>query len=264
LVLLPFGKLAPATAMPLFAGMAAAVVALAFTRDGFWRLPLLLSAPMVWSTMTGQLTPLITAAMVAPWLGWLAPMKFTIGAAGAAYNLSRRYVLLASGVVLFSIAIWPWWPREWFAELSDVPGRWYHVPILVPGGVLILLALLRWRRPEARLVAAMACIPQTMLYYDQLPLGLVALTYRQALFTAVLSYLGPAVAIAIHGNGPVERGLLFAQNAPIITFVYYVPCMLAILLRPNVGDVPRWLERIATLLPSRLRGASSQAGEVAA
>jgi hypothetical protein len=257
LVLLPFGKMAPPAAMALFSGLSAGVLAYAFTHDGYWRLPLLLSAPVVWSTSTGQLTPLITAAMLVPSLGWLAPMKFTIGAAGAAYNLSRRYVLTAVGIVAVSVVIWPWWPREWIAELNDFPRRLYHVPVLIPGGILILLVLLRWRRPEARLVASMACIPQTMLFYDQLPLCLVAQTYRQALFAALWSYAAPFITVAIYGPAPEERGLLFSQIAPIIVFAYYVPCMIAILFRPNVGSLPHWLERMSSVLPSRLRGRSS-------
>lgn len=253
-VMAPFRLLAPQTAMPIFCGLSAGLLAFALTRDGLWRLPFLVSLPVVWSTSTGQLTPLITAAMLVPALGWLAPVKFTIGAAGAAYNLSVRYVSLAAGIVILSILIWPWWPREWWAELSDVPGRWYHVPILIPGGVVLLLSLLRWRRPEARLLAVMACVPQAMLFYDQLPLALVARSYRQALMFSIWSYAAPAVAIAIYGSGAVERGLLFARNAPIIVGLYYLPCLVIVLLRPNEGPVPRWLEATATIMPRWLRG----------
>ena len=258
-VMVPFGLLPAQTAMPLFAGLSAGILTFALTRDGWWRLPLLLSVPFVWSTLTGQLTPLITAAMLVPVLGWLAPIKFTIGAAGAAFNLSARYAVLAVGIVIVSILIWPWWPREWWAELSDVPGRWYHVPALLPGGFLLLLSLLRWRRPEARLLAVMSCIPQSMVFYDQLPLALVASSRRQALAFALGSYLAPAVAIALYGAAPMERGLLFARNAPIIVALYYAPCLIIVLLRPNEGRVPRWLERATTVLPRWLRGSAISA-----
>jgi len=258
-VMLPFGLLAPQVALPIFSGLSIGLLAFAFTRDGFWRLPLLVSLPVVWSTTAGQLTPLITAAMLVPALGWLAPVKFTIGAAGAAYNLSARYVVLAIAIVLLSVVIWPWWPREWWAELSDVPGRWYHVPVLIPAGFVLLLSLTRWRRPEARLLTAMACVPQTMLFYDQLPLALVAQSYRQALVFSIWSYAAPVVAIAIYGSGAVERGLLFARNAPIIVAIYYLPCLVIVLRRPNKGPVPRWLEGTAGILPRWLRGSPTPA-----
>jgi len=260
-VLMPFGLLAPQVALPIFSGLSIGLLAFAFTRDCFWRLPLLVSLPVIWSTTAGQLTPLITAAMLVPTLGWLAPVKFTIGAAGAAYNLSLRYVLLAVGIVILSVIIWPWWPPEWWAELKDVPGRWYHVPALVPGGFVLLLSIVRWRRPEARLLAVMACVPQTMLFYDQLPLTLTAQSYRQALAASIWSYIAPAIAIAIYGAGAVERGLLFARNAPIILVLYYLPCLIIVLRRPNEGSVPSWLEHATAKLPRWLRGSSVTRGQ---
>jgi hypothetical protein len=253
----PFGLVPARTAMPIFSGLSAGVLAYALMRDGYWRLPLLVSAPVLWSTLTGQLTPLITAAMLMPVLGWLAPIKFTMGAAGAAYNLSLRYCALAVGIVLLSIVIWPWWPREWWNELSDFPHRYYHVPIRVPGGILILGALARWRRPEARLLSLMACLPQTMLFYDQLPLVLTAQSYRQSLALALGSYVAVGIASVLYGHAPIERGLLFASIAPIITACYYGPCLIMVLLRPNQGPLPRWLERLSSRLPRWARGSTA-------
>ncbi len=231
----PFGALDPQTATALFAGVSVAVFAYALTVDGWWRLPLLLSAPAVYAARSGQTSPLLVAAMLLPSLGWLAPIKFTLGAAGFAYNLSVRYALLAAGVVVASVAAYPWWPLEWVHELSDVAGTFYHVPVLLPGGFLLLAALIRWRRPEARLLAAMACIPQTMFYYDQLPLALVARSYRQALAFAVLSWVPVAVSL-IHFGGGAERAHLFAWLAPLIVACYYVPCLAVVLSRPNVAS----------------------------
>jgi len=256
-VLMPFGLLSPPTAMAVFAGLSAGILAYAFTSDGYWRIPLLISAPVVWSTIAGQLTPLVTAAMLLPVLGWIAPFKFTLGAAGALYNLSVRYVTLAVAIVLLSVLIWPWWPREWWAELSDFPRRWYHVPVLVPGGVILIAGLARWRRPEARLLVAMACIPQTMLFYDQLPLALVARSRRQALAFALASYVAPALSVVLYGMTPMERGLLFARHAPIILACYYVPCLIVILMRPNEGNLPQWAERMVVHLPPWFRGRAS-------
>src|SRR6185436_18992919 len=123
-----------------------------------------------------------------------------LGVAGWCYNLSRRYALLAIGVIAVSIVIWPWWPQKWYHELSDVAGVYYHIPIRVSLGFAVLLAIIRWRRPESRLLVTMAFLPQTMLFYDQLPLGLVARSYRQALTMAVLSYLPLLVLPVVHGT----------------------------------------------------------------
>jgi hypothetical protein len=53
----------------------------------------------------------------------------------------------------------------------------------------LLIALLRWRRPEARVLAALACVPQTMRFIDQLPLLAVAQSFRQSLLVSLLSYV---------------------------------------------------------------------------
>lgn len=236
IILLPFGYLEPQTATVIFAGISIAVFAYALARDGWWRLPLLASAPLVYGALSGQTVPLIVAAMLVPSLGWLAPIKFTLGAAGWVYNLSLRYALLAAAVVVVSVAVFPWWPMQWVHELGDVNGVYYHVPLRVLGGVVALAALSRWRRPEARLIAVMACVPQTMLFYDQLPLGLVAHTYRQALTFAVASWVAPLMSLWHFGSQPVDRQSLLAWNAPLIVACYYIPCALVVLTRGNAHE----------------------------
>jgi hypothetical protein len=260
-LLMPFGYLSPQTAMPLFEGIAVAVFAFALMRDGYWRLPLLASAPLVYGALAGQTVPLVTAAMLMPSLGWLAPIKHSTGAAGAAYTMSPRYIAFAAGTVLVSIVIWPWWPAQWWAERHDIAEKYYHVPIFAVGGALVLLVVARWRRPEARLLASMACLPQTMLFYDQLPLVLIAQNYRQSLNVAAASWIAPAVAILHSGVGPMNRTRLFDANAPIILLCYYLPCLLVVLFRPNEGRVPTWLEHTAAQFPRWLRGRATSTGE---
>jgi hypothetical protein len=241
---LPFAYLPMQVAMPVFTGISVAVFTFAISRDGWWRLPFLLSLPLYSGAMAGQSVPLVTAAMLIPSLAFLAPMKYTIGAAGAAYTLSLRYVIIAVSVVLVSIVIWPWWPMQWFAELDDVVGGpYWHLPLRVTGGAILLLAALRWRRPEGRLLLVMSCVPQTMLYYDQLPLLLAAQTYRQAILFSVASWVPALVSIVLHGSEPFDRATLFAFNAPIILVCYYVPLLVVILRRPNEGTMPRWLRK---------------------
>jgi len=253
----PFSLLTPHGALATFVACSFGMLAFALTRDGFWRLPLLASLPAVWTIFTGQVVALATAAIILPALWWLWPLKYTLGAAGAAYQLSVKYVALGLGVVVVTMIVWPWWPRDWLAELSDKNGTYYRVPLLVPGGLLLLATLLRWRRPEARLVAALACLPQTMLFYDQLPLLLAASTYRQALWFSVGSYAAPLIANAIYGAAATDPRVLFERNAPVIVACYYAPVAILVLLRPNVGRVPRWLERASGVLPGWLRGAAT-------
>jgi hypothetical protein len=252
--LYPLSYLPLQTAMPIFAGISVAIFAYAITVGGWWRLPFLASAPLVYGALGGQVTPFVVAGMLVPSLAWFAPMKYTIATAGAAYTVSRRYVVIAAAVTLISVVLWPWWPRQWVLELHDVAGRYYHIPVLVGGGVFVLAALVRWRRPEARMLVILACVPQTMLYYDQLPLLLIARTYRQALAFALTSWVAPFLSIAIHGAAATERATLLAWNAPIVVATYYLPSLLLVLMRPNDGPLPRWLEARVRVLPPWLRG----------
>jgi hypothetical protein len=254
LILYPFGFIPLQVATVVFVALSTGVLAFALTRDGWWRLPLLLSAPMWFGALSGQITPLLVAAMLIPSLGWLAPMKFTLGAAGALYTLSKRYVLLGLGTTIISIILFPSWPKEWLAELADVAGRYYHIPVQLPGGVIGLVALVRWRRPEARLFVAMTLLPQTMFYYDQLPLGLVARSHSLALRFALVSWLAPVGVILMHRTASADRATLFGWNAPVILALYYLPCLLLILRRPNEGELPTWAQKATVWLPRSLRG----------
>jgi hypothetical protein len=74
-----------------------------------------------------------------------------------------------------------------------------------------------------------------MLYYDQLPLLLAAETRQQALAMTLVSWLPVVVVAALHGGAmSAERQTLFAWNAPVIVAIYYLPCALLILRRPNI------------------------------
>ena len=58
-----------------------------------------------------------------------------------------------------------------------------------PGGAVLLLALIRWRVAEGRLLAALACVPQTIGLYEALPLFLIPTNRWQGYLLAALSYL---------------------------------------------------------------------------
>ena len=82
-----------------------------------------------------------------------------------------RVTLVGSGLAVVSLAAMPTWPREWLAQLPDSP---YHFsPLRTPLGFILLLALARWRRPEARLLVVLGIVPQSPFVYEVLPLFLI-------------------------------------------------------------------------------------------
>jgi hypothetical protein len=160
-------------------------------------------------------------------------------------------------LILAAFVVQPGWLGDWLAAVArDRQGAQYVPPVLVGPGALCLLALLRWRRPEARLLAALACIPQNYFFYDQLYLGLVLRSHWQFVVAALWSHAVLAVAAA--GELPAgAQQVLSAHYAPVVVIGLYLPALLLVLLRPNEGFLPAAIERRLAPLPPWLRGRSS-------
>ena len=167
----------------LFFGISGLVLAL--TRSGPHRIIALTSFPFYVASAISQGSPLFVAATVYPGLGVLFAAKPTIGLAVWLYRPQWRIAAAVAAFLLVSWVVQPSWPGEWMAGLGTAT----HIvaPITYPGGSLVLLALSRWRRPEARLLVALACVPHTTLLYEVLPLFLVPATCGQAALLAVLT-----------------------------------------------------------------------------
>jgi hypothetical protein len=217
-----------------------------------WRVAALLSAPMLSTAAAGQNTAFVTAAALVPALGWMIAIKPNVGLAVFAMRPSRAAAVGASVFALVSLAILPGWPRDWLHSIATDPGM-HKAPALVSGGAVMMLALLRWRRPEARLLAVLSLVPHTMTWYDALPIMLVPSSYRQLLVLGILSHLASFVAapMSLTYEGPA----LFAATAPVALWGLYVPALVLIMMRPNEGELPVWLERYVARLVSTLRGA---------
>ena len=174
----------------VFAGLSAALLAFAITRNGFGRWPLFLSVPFMVNVELVQWSNLLTAAMLLPVLGGIAAAKPNIGLAIIAYADRPRtwlaVVLGSVGLTVLSFVVLPTWLEFWFQNARNAP----HVSPLVlrPGGPLLLAALVRWRRPEARMLALLACTPLTPTFYDPILLYLVTKSFREALALTVLTY----------------------------------------------------------------------------
>jgi hypothetical protein len=221
----------------LWSAMLAGVLAFGLTRDGYWRLPLLMSFPMVWASRAGQWAPLAMAAVYVPSLSCLAVGKPTLGLAVFAGFPSRRFVAWAAVAGVASLAVSLRWPVEYLREVQARTVGDYRIPIAtLPFGPLLLLGATRWRRADARVLLTMSLLPQTMLFYDQLLLGVVAKTFRQALIFGLWSYLPIAIAPFLpkptDGSTAASAGI-FAQ---LIVATYYIPALLLVLRRPNVWN----------------------------
>lgn len=230
--LAPLGLVSAGVARIVFAGLGYA--ALAFAAASSRRAGLavsLFSASALIGGVGGQWSPLLTAATVLPWLGALWVCKPGVGLALWCGFPSRVAVYggLALGVV--SLIAMPSWPREWLAVLGSPV---HAPPIARPGGFLLLAALLRWRRPEGRMLAALAVMPHVTTLYETVPLFLIPSNRYQAYLLLVLSYVA-AVAQA----WLVPSGWLLEQVVgrwPVLLVCLYLPALVMLLLKPNEGE----------------------------
>jgi hypothetical protein len=240
----------------LFVSLSSALLAFAVTRDGYHRLPLFLSGGWLLAVVAAQWSPLLTAAACLPALAWVYAAKPNVGFALLASLGTRRAVAVAIGggllLLLASLLLVPdWIPRWWRAVGASTVTA---IPILTPAGPMLLLALLRWRRPEARLVLLLGCVPMTITGYELLPLFLVPATRPQAALLAI----GSSIAVLNNSARWVDDrtiGWLIATAGHMV--LVFWPALFMVLARPNTGVVPGWVERLSLRLPGRFRGVAA-------
>jgi hypothetical protein len=237
LVMAPFALMPWRTAWIVWSALAGGLLGLAASRrPALW--PILLSAGFLDAVGQGAWTPLLVAAAVLPWLSPALALKPSIGAALWLWRPTRLAAIGGLALLALSFILAPpGWLGEWRQSLTRAP---HLPPILRPGGFLLLLAWLRWRAPEGRLVGSLALLPQTSGPYDMLPLFLLARTRLDGYLLAVLSLLSSMVAHFISRGATLpERA---ASEWPAMLLCLWLPALALALRAPSpeplqVGEV---------------------------
>ena len=216
-------------AVPSFVGLCAALLAYAIARRGeLWQLLMFLS-PAYWASVQSvQWSPALAAALLLPALLPLMLVKPQLGVVLAVSGKWSKWPLigtLAFGVL--SLLIWPVWPLEWLrhGNLRTFIGT---SPVTVLPGILLLLAAIAWSTREGRLLLAMSLVAQRY-FYDQLPLYLVARTWRQMVLllvtswgmVAVLLQMGLVDTMSGMQHVAVWRALVICLFLPALAIVLY-------------------------------------------
>jgi hypothetical protein len=265
IIAVPFAPFSRAVATVLFSFLAGAAFAWALMEHGYGPLFGFFGGALHYAAETAQWSPLLAAALVVPPLSFLLIAKPTIGA--AIFAARPSWWAIGGAVILFLAAyiIQPGWMHEWMLAIQRNSGLWlphrpYQIPALAPGGFLALLVLLRWRRPEARLVAALACIPQSPLLYETVPLFLIPRSFWQAATLLILSYAQPAALTLLMPHPPSQADYM-DFGGRLIAWLLYLPASVMVLTRPNEGGLPTWIERRTHVLPRWIRGIPAAVSE---
>lgn len=253
LAVTPLAPLPAVWASTIFMCLGGGCFAWALMEHGYAPLLGFMSAAMVLAAEVVQWSPLYAAALILPPLGIVFVAKPTIGAALWFARPSRWAIV--GGVLLVggSFLIQPDWFAAWRSgfdpsRVAVASGLHFGAPVMQPGGFVALFALARWRRPEARLIAALACVPQSLVVYETVPLFLVPRTLTESIVLVALSYVAQMGIVVTMGRTLSGHGNWW------ITCLLYLPATLMVLRRPNVGTAPAWVTR---LLPTQLRGADA-------
>lgn len=185
----PFSFFPPAIGAGLFFGLSAGVLVFVLTRRHASRPLILLAMPFWFAMVWAQWSPLIMAAAFIPALLPVILIKPQIALPVGLTHWSKSGLYACLAVMAISLAIYPTWPLVWLSQIQA--GQHYYqryFPFLsLPFGPLLLLALLRWREPDARLLFMISLFPQRH-FYDSFVLWLIPKSKREIIPTAILSW----------------------------------------------------------------------------
>lgn len=239
---LPFLLLPLEWARATFIGLGTGLCAWVLSREYWYPLLALLSGSFFSALLIDQWSPLLIGSAFLP--AWLAGMvlsaKPTVGLALVlAFWIvpPRRMVALVGGAIsltALAVVLSPGWVQSWLEAIQYAP---HIVPLvtLLPLGPLLLVGLMRWRRPEGRLLVALACIPQTPSMYGTLLLFLIPSTRGETLALVLLSDIAYYMMPHLTSTGPEPLARYVHSSAWILILLLYLPCLAMLLRRPNEG-----------------------------
>ncbi|HMA22319.1 MAG TPA: hypothetical protein VKO87_16045 [Gemmatimonadaceae bacterium] len=229
---LPFALFAQTPATLAFVFASGALLAYSVTRNHWYPLLMCTSAAFLIAAGAAQWSPLFTAAMGLPPLALFFAAKPTVGFALALAGSRdvRKFAVIGTAILMIvSLALFPRWPLEWYRSLSTATQ--VAPPILRFGGVAVLFALLRWRRWDARLIVALACVPQTGSWYEILPLFLVPANATEMMALVAISSSGYLLQDFI--MTALNETQYNQQVGSMMVALGYLPAVIMVLRRPN-------------------------------
>jgi hypothetical protein len=190
--------------------------------------PALLSAGFMSAASEALWEPFLLAGIALPWVAALTwPAKPSLGLVLWSAWPSRTVVLGGLAVAVVSLTVLPSWPRDW---LQSLEGANHVPPVLRPFGWVLLLAWLRWRTPEGRLLGMLALVPHTVSIGAGLLLFAVCRSKWESYGLAVLSY-GAALGVAALIEPTMSVPEAAVAGWPALLLGCYLPALGLVLSR---------------------------------
>ena len=257
----PFTVLPILVARIVFSAVAAAALGWALGPRVRTHWPLLLSAAYILSTSRAQWAAFLLAAAWVPALGFVIAAKPNVGLPVLAARTNAKHLAISLGgcaaLLLLCFIAQPDWYASWRESIRTAP-HIQSAATMLPFGPLLLLAVFRWRRADARLLLGLAVLPHTPSLYDLLVLFYACRSLRETMMLALLTqalYWGIVLFGSYNTFDAYAEGV---GRAAIL--VVYLPVLAAVLFRANrPNDLEQsaaaWMTS-AKLLPSNWIDAS--------
>ena len=251
---IPLSWLSAVAARCVFIGVSSALLAFALSARGLLGLIPLASGAFLSAVQMCQWSPLLAAGMLLPAIGWVWTAKPNLGVAQLAATPNRSALVSAmlggSALVLIAFVYLPSWVGDWVVAMRAAP----HIRPLAFSwlGSPLLLAALRWRRPEGRVLLALAIVPTNPGIHDALLLLVTPLPFADAALLSASSLLVDAIV----GDWPSYSSFTAyaTANSHALLALVYLPALVMAFRRPNEGPAPLWLDRALRQAPAWLRG----------
>ncbi|MGA7906767.1 MAG: hypothetical protein WCA16_05100 [Candidatus Sulfotelmatobacter sp.] len=216
----PFLRLPPEVAAGLFYGISTCLLAFGLTRQNLRRLEVFLAYPYWAGLLTAQWSTLIAASAFFPRLLPATMAKPQVGLPVFLTRLSRRGLVACVLLAGLSLALLPRWPLLWLHQTTYYE---HFFPMFVLPGPLLLLALVRYRDPDAWLLLLTALMPQRW-FFDSFILWLIPKSRREILAPALISW-GAGIWRWYH------QPLNFTEVGRAAVIFLYLPMLAVVLFR---------------------------------
>ena len=256
---IPFSWLSVIAARCVFIGLSSALLAFSLSARGLLGLIPLASGAFLSAVQMCQWSPLLAAGMLLPAIGWVWTAKPNLGIAQLAAKPNRfalaSAILGGSALVLIAFMYLPSWVGDWFMATRAAP----HIRPLALSwlGAPLLLAVFRWRRPEGRVLFALAIVPMNPGVHDALLLLATPLPFAAAALLSASTLLVDAIV----GDWPSYSSFAAyaTANSHTLLALVYLPALVMAFRQPNEGRAPLWIDRALRRAPAWVRGRPLQA-----